>query len=67
MKNYEAWADEVIGKIREKMEWVSDKNRDKIPYTTDENGNYDRSFRLFRNMGGSRRTGLVARMGSGEV
>lgn len=41
MKNYEAWADEVIGKIREKMEWVSDKNRDKIPYTTDENGNYD--------------------------
>lgn len=41
MKNYEVWADEVIGKIREKMDWVSDKNREKIPYTTDENGNYD--------------------------
>ncbi len=41
MENYEVWADEVIGKIREKMEWVSEKNRDKIPYTTDGNGNYD--------------------------
>lgn len=41
MEIYEVWADEVIGKIREKMEWVSEKNRDKIPYTTDENGNYD--------------------------
>lgn len=38
---YEAWADEVILKIREKMDWVSEKNRDRIPYTTDENGNYD--------------------------
>lgn len=38
---YEAWADEVILKIREKMDWVSEKNRDRIPYTTGENGNYD--------------------------
>lgn len=41
MNPYEAWADGVIEKIRRKMEWVSEKNRDKIPYTTDENGNYD--------------------------
>lgn len=41
METYEAWANEVVLKIREKMDWVSEKNRDKIPYTTDENGNYD--------------------------
>lgn len=35
------WTDEVIGRIRSKMARVSEKNRDKIPYTTDENGNYD--------------------------
>lgn len=41
MEAYEAWANEVILRIREKMDWVSEKNRDKIPYTADENGNYD--------------------------
>lgn len=41
MEAYEAWANEVVLKIREKMDWVSEKNRDKIPYTTDENGDYD--------------------------
>lgn len=41
MNQYEAWADEIIEKIRCKMEWVSDKNQYKIPYTTDENGTYD--------------------------
>lgn len=41
MEQYQAWADQVIEKIREKMAWVSEKNRNKIPYTTDENGNYD--------------------------
>lgn len=41
MKRYEEWADEMICRIREKMEWVSEKNQDKIPYSTDENGNYD--------------------------
>lgn len=41
MKNYEAWADQAIEKIRRKMSWVSEKNRGRIPYTTDENGNYD--------------------------
>jgi len=41
MDSYEIWADGTIGKIREKMDWVIEKNRDKIPYTTDEEGNYD--------------------------
>ncbi len=41
MKRYEEWADTVIEKIRRKMKWVSEKNKDKIPYRTDENGNYD--------------------------
>lgn len=44
MDRYEKWADEVIVKIREKMEWVSEKNKNKIPYKTDKNGDYgDRS------------------------
>ena len=41
MNRYEIWADEVIKKIRGKMDWVSVKNKDKIPYTTDKDGNYD--------------------------
>lgn len=41
IKGYEKWADPVIEKIRTKMAWVSEKNRDKIPYTTDSEGNYD--------------------------
>ena len=41
MASYETWLEETLGKIREKMEWVSEKNRDKIPYTTDESGSYD--------------------------
>ncbi len=41
MKRYGAWADETLEKIREKMSWVSDKNRDKIPCQTDEKGDYD--------------------------
>ncbi|BDF45770.1 glycosyl hydrolase family 88 [Lachnospiraceae bacterium] len=35
------WLNEVIEKIQKKMDWVSDKNHTKVPYTTDENGNYD--------------------------
>lgn len=35
------WVDEAIEKIREKMSWVSEKNQDKIPYTTDAQGDYD--------------------------
>ncbi|MCM1221306.1 MAG: glycoside hydrolase family 88 protein [Lachnospiraceae bacterium] len=41
MNSYDKWADDLISKIRNKMEWVSEKNRDKIPYRTDQNGNYD--------------------------
>ena len=41
MSTYEAWAGQVIEKIRRKMARVSEKNQDKIPYTTDEAGNYD--------------------------
>ena len=41
MENYQLWADETLSKIRDKMAWVSEKNKDKIPYTTDEKGNYD--------------------------
>lgn len=41
MQRYREWADQIIEKIREKMEWVSKKNQDKIPYQTDKNGDYD--------------------------
>ena len=41
MKHNEIWIDQAIEKIREKMSWVRDKNKDKIPYTTDVEGNYD--------------------------
>ena len=41
MENYQAWAEETLKKVREKMAWISEKNKDIIPYTTDENGNYD--------------------------
>lgn len=35
-----AWADEIFQKIEEKMRWVSEKSKDKIPYQT-VNGTYD--------------------------
>ena len=38
---YKIWADGITEKIRKKMEWVSEKNKDKIPYTTGSNGDYD--------------------------
>lgn len=41
MEEYRIWAEETLIKVKEKMEWVSEKNKEKIPYTTDENGNYD--------------------------
>lgn len=41
MREYEAWAESILEKVREKMAWSSEKNREAIPYTTDENGNYD--------------------------
>lgn len=41
MDAYKKEAEALLARVREKMEWVSEKNRDKIPYTTDENGDYD--------------------------
>lgn len=41
METYQSWARETLKKVREKLSWVSEKNRDKIPYTTDETGSYD--------------------------
>lgn len=41
MDEYKIWAEALLARVREKMEWVSEKNKEKIPYTTDENGNYD--------------------------
>ncbi len=38
---YQMWAKETLVKVREKMEWVCEKNKEKIPYTTDAFGNYD--------------------------
>ncbi len=35
------WAREMAARITEKMRWVSEKHKEKIPYTTDENGDYD--------------------------
>lgn len=41
MNQREVWVNQTIDKIREKVSWVSEKNREKIPYTTDGYGNYD--------------------------
>ena len=35
------WVNETISKITNKMSWVSEKSADKIPYSTDENGEHD--------------------------
>ena len=39
--NEKVWIDETLNKIRKKMAWVCEKNKDKIPYTTDEDGSYN--------------------------
>ena len=41
METYQTWAKETLDAVRTKMAWVSEKNKDKIPYTTDETGSYD--------------------------
>lgn len=43
------WIVETIQNIREKMRWVSEKNKDKIPYTTDESGSYNDQSDAARN------------------
>ena len=35
------WTEDIMKQLREKMSWVCQKNKGKIPYTTDESGNYD--------------------------
>ena len=37
----ERWLNQTLDLIVQKMEWVSAKNKEKIPYTTDAQGNYD--------------------------
>lgn len=39
--NEKVWIDETINKIREKMAWVCEKNKDKVPYTTNADGSYN--------------------------
>ena len=41
MERYKEWAEAQLGKAHAKMAWVSEKNRHRIPYTTDGNGDYD--------------------------
>jgi len=41
MQNNQSWVDEAVKKIHKKMDWVSDKNKDKIPYTTTASGTFD--------------------------
>lgn len=43
MEEYVVWAGIVLNKIKEKLDWVSEKNKDRIPYTTDEKGYMNRS------------------------
>ena len=45
------WLDEVVNKINNKMEWVSEKSKHKIPYTTingihDDKGDPTKEFRV---------------------
>lgn len=42
--NDKMWLNEVIGKITAKMDWVSEKSRNKIPYTTINGTHDDRNF-----------------------
>ena len=41
MNSNQEWVGEALEKVREKMQRVSEKNRDKIPYTTGADGSYD--------------------------
>lgn len=38
---YCLWAEKELKKVKEKLEWVSENNKYKLPYTTNENGIYD--------------------------
>lgn len=41
MVSYKKWAEVIAEKINKKIGWSSEKNKNKIPYTTDIEGNYD--------------------------
>ena len=40
MDKYEEWAVSILPMVKEKMKWVSIKNKVNIPYTTDKNVDY---------------------------
>ncbi len=40
-KKYSGWAEDELIKVKEKIEWVSENNKNKLPYTTNGNGIYD--------------------------
>lgn len=40
-EKHTAWAKNELEKVKEKIEWVSENNKYKLPYTTDENGIFD--------------------------
>lgn len=42
-KKDQKWLEAVIGKINAKMDWVAEKSRNKIPYTTINGTHDDRS------------------------
>lgn len=42
-QSLQQWLQEVMGKITDKMDWVSDKSKDKIPYTTIDGIHDDRA------------------------
>lgn len=48
----EDWIKTALEQIRTKMDRVSDKTQDKIPYTTDKNGNYNDLSEFDNNGGG---------------
>ena len=49
MDTHQLWAEEALDRVRAKIAWVSEKNRDKIPYTTGADGCYDDRGDMSRN------------------
>lgn len=50
VENKRDWA-VALKKIEQKMDWVADKTQDRIPYTTDSDGNYDDHSSLGKQIG----------------
>jgi unsaturated chondroitin disaccharide hydrolase len=51
--NEKQWVNEVVEKITSKMEWVSEKSKEKIPYTTLNGTHDDKSDALSNSQGGN--------------